>query len=466
MEIITIWLLLILGVLWGLSLGYFAWVSWKEKERRATRLSFVFALAGVGLFGLFALLPHPLRLGILAGMGLAGLTALLLFLWPIGQVVVGPDTPAERFDERRIMFARARLLPGSPEFEAYYRAHPQDQAGDEATRRLPGLMSPDSRFYESPLFASPEGSFFLTEVLRNAVQPGAAAGSEPADRPAPASPEASLDPAAMTAYLKSLARYYGALQVGVTELQPYHVYSHIGRGTGQYGAEIPFEGGYAIAFTVEMDFEMVAAAPRGATLMESARQYVESARVAVQLAAAIRALGYPARAHIDGNYRVIAPLVGRDAGLGEIGRMSLLMAPRHGPRLRLGVVTTQMPLLPDGRRPDPALIDFCNLCQKCVHNCPGQAIPAGPRQLQDGFLRWKLDPQACFRYWNIAGTDCGRCLAVCPYAHPDNLAHNLVRWGIARSGAFRRLAVWLDDLFYGKRPKPHAAPAWTRINRG
>ena len=51
----------------------------------------------------------------------------------------------------------------------------------------------------------------------------------------------------------------------------------------------------------------------------------------VQLAAAIRDLGYPARAHIDGNYRVIAPLVARDAGLGEIGRMGLLMTPRWVP---------------------------------------------------------------------------------------------------------------------------------------
>ena len=45
----------------------------------------------------------------------------------------------------------------------------------------------------------------------------------------------------------------------------------------------------------------------------------------------IRRLGYPARAHIDGNYRVIAPLVARDAGLGEIGRMGLLMTPRSRP---------------------------------------------------------------------------------------------------------------------------------------
>ncbi len=77
--------------------------------------------------------------------------------------------------------------------------------------------------------------------------------------------------------------------------------------------------------------------------MESAHQYVEAARTAIQLAAFIRNLGYDARAHIDGNYQVIAPLVARDAGLGEIGRMSLLITPKHGPRVRLAVVTTNMP---------------------------------------------------------------------------------------------------------------------------
>ncbi|MFQ6103859.1 MAG: hypothetical protein ACE5OP_06150 [Candidatus Glassbacteria bacterium] len=52
----------------------------------------------------------------------------------------------------------------------------------------------------------------------------------------------------------------------------------------------------------------------------------------------IRNLGYPARTHIDGNYRVVCPLVARDAGIGEIGRMGLLMTPRLGPRVRIAVV--------------------------------------------------------------------------------------------------------------------------------
>ncbi|MCJ7716385.1 MAG: 4Fe-4S dicluster domain-containing protein, partial [Anaerolineales bacterium] len=154
--------------------------------------------------------------------------------------------------------------------------------------------------------------------------------------------------------------------------------------------------------------------------MESGRQYVESARVAVQLAAAIRSLGYPARAHIDGNYRVIAPLVARDAMLGEIGRMGILMTPRQGPRVRLGVVTTDLPLIPDKVQPDESFIYFCGICKKCADNCPSQSIPHETRKEDNGVLRWKINPESCYNYWTIIGTDCGRCMAVCPFSHPDN----------------------------------------------
>lgn len=70
----------------------------------------------------------------------------------------------------------------------------------------------------------------------------------------------------------------------------------------------------------------------------------------MQLAEFMRSIGYPARAHIDGSYRVVCPLVARDAGLGEIGRMGLLMTPELGPRVRIAVVTTDLPLVPDGTR--------------------------------------------------------------------------------------------------------------------
>lgn len=359
------------------------------------------------------------------------------------------DIPLSRFDERDIQFSRVRLRPGTPEHESYYAMRPENREVDDAIRSLPGLLSTRGSLAEPFFFAAAEGSFYLTDALRNAVD-------------GPVSSERWLcDPLRMTESLKALALYYGARTVGVAELRPYHVYSHIGRDFRRYGEPIPFESGNAIAFTVEMDNRMVRSAPNAPTVMESGRQYVEAARVAVQLAAAVRTMGYPARAHIDGNYRVIAPLVARDAGLGEIGRMGLLMTPRLGPRVRLGVVTTPLELVPDRPARDATVLDFCGICRKCTDNCPARAIPSGCRTMVGDVLRWRIDGDACFRYWNTIGTDCARCMSVCPYSHPDSLFHNAVRRGIRKSAVFRHAAVRLDDVFYGRRPAPRPAPSWT-----
>jgi ferredoxin len=352
------------------------------------------------------------------------------------------DVPKSRFDERDIAFSRVRLKPGSAEYETYYALRTENKRGDDEIRALPGLLSPDASLADPAFFAAADGAFFLTAALRDAVD-------GPVERRFPLP---SSDPAKITDLLKSLALTLGAKAAGVAALRPHHVYSRTGRDFRRYGEPIPFEPGFALAFTVEMDERMVRAAPRAPTVLESARQYVEAARIAVPLAAAIRSWGHPARAHIDGCYRVIAPLVARDAGLGEIGRMGLLMTPRLGPRVRIGVVTTTLPLRPDPDVPDPSVVDFCDGCRKCARNCPAQAIPGGPREEIDGALRWRIDGDACFRYWNTIGTDCARCMAVCPYSHADNAFHNAVRWAIKKSRPFRRAAVRLDDLVYGAKP--------------
>jgi reductive dehalogenase len=347
------------------------------------------------------------------------------------------------------MFARARLEPGTSQYHAYYNEHPEHQGPDEAFRQNPGLLEPGALFYDQKLAASPHGDFFLTEHLRDAV-----------DGPV-ASVQVKSSPDEMSRYIKNLAVYHGAKDVGICRLQPYHIYSHTGRGTGVYGAPITLDHPFAIAFTVEMSHEMINTGPRIPAVMESARQYAEAGKIAITLAAAIRAMGYQARAHIDGNYQVIAPLVAKDAGLGEIGRMGLLMTPKLGPRVRLAVVTTDLMLTPDEPTWDPTMIDFCRICKKCAEACPAQAISFGDREIYgDGTLRWKIDPERCFTYWTKIGTDCGRCMAVCPYSHADNLFHNLVRFGVNHSHNFRRAAHWMDNLFYGRKPTPHSPQDW------
>ena len=113
--------------------------------------------------------------------------------------------------------------------------------------------------------------------------------------------------------------------------------------------------------------------------------------------------------HIDGESEIALPPAAVAAGLGEIGRHGLLVMKKFGSRVRLSAVTTDLPLPFD----EPVLIekeglaDFCVRCGKCSLECPANAIPVGHDS---------VDHEACFGAWKRFGTDCGICLAVCPFS--------------------------------------------------
>lgn len=60
-------------------------------------------------------------------------------------------------------------------------------------------------------------------------------------------------------------------------------------------------------------------------------------------------------------------------GLGEIGYSKMLLTPEFGPRVRVGIIITDMEL-----EPDPIIEPgtLCNRCMACVRECPGGCIPA------------------------------------------------------------------------------------------
>ena len=427
-------------------------VSRLEREDTAARRSLLLVVLAPLPYLVLAWTVFPGRE--VAGLVLLGLSlaAAILLLIPTGKPRSIEDPAASvRLDERTIMFSRAALDPGGDRFDEYYREYPQHRASDDRFRALPGLMSPDSRRYEPLSFAAAGGSFDTVEELAALVE-------------GPPAPERKIiDRSEVTRFLKGWARKLGAVDCGVTTLRDYHVYSVKGRGP-HFGEDIDLhgEGGhrFAVAFTVEMDHGNLGTAPAGPTLMESAQQYLAAGAIAVQIAAFIRRLGWEAEAHIDANYKVVCPLVARDAGLGEIGRMGLLMTPALGPRVRIAVVTTDLPLEMDRRNFDPTVLHFCGICRKCADICPTNAIPAeGPAAI-DGVQRWRIDQEACYSYWCAVGTDCGQCIKVCPYSHPDSLLHNIVRWGLKRSWVFRHFALRMDDLLYGRRPGPLPHDSW------
>ncbi len=428
------------GSMVAVGFGAFGMVSIREGHFRAAGLAWVAAVVAATVFIVASFAPRPTGFAALVLVACLLVATALVWLWPVGRSIILGGRPSRRIDERDIMFARARLRPGTPEYETYYAMRPENRAGDDRTRALPGLLSNEAELADPVVFAAADANFAICEALR------AMADGVPEPRPI------ELSPAEWTRRLKGLTAYLGAADVGICRLRPEHVYSHVGRGTGIWGAPVELDHRWAIAFTVEMDHEAISHSPGAPVVLESARQYVELSRIGVEVAGLLRRCGWPARAHTDGNYRVIAPLVAREAGLGEIGRMGLLMTPRLGPRVRIGVVTTDVPLEIDPPCNDASVLDFCTICKKCAVNCPVGAISHDDREPIDGGLRWAIDSDTCFRYWNVVGTDCAVCMRVCPYSHPDNTVHNLVRWAIRQSGGARRVMLKADDLFYGRRP--------------
>ena len=161
---------------------------------------------------------------------------------------------------------------------------------------------------------------------------------------------------------------------------------------------------------------------------------------------------------------VMVPLA-VDAGLGELGRLGYLITKEFGPRIRLGAVTTNLPLIPD-KPVDIGVQDFCKICKKCAGCCPSNSIPLGVQTEVNGTLRWKLNEETCFDYWGKIGTDCNICMRVCPWSHARTFPHRLIVTSVSRNRIARRLFSVMDDVFYGKRPKAKAPPKWAQFSSG
>ncbi len=445
------------GALGAGGLGLCAWVvtCLREREWRAAGLSLGLGLIVSAPLVILLVTDLPLRAGlILAAVGLAVLVVLLLAL-PLGRGPRGCEQigPRPRIDERDAVFHRFyRLEPDTQAYAVYYREHPELAEPDAKLRAMPDLGAPGSRYHHPLSSAYMDGLFEVSAHVGELAD--AALEGEAAPAPIGASP------AEFSARLRGLARSLGADRVGCGPLDPADVYSNIGRGPGDWGAPIELTHPWALVIGVEMDWAMIRQAPRTAATTETARCYLQGGMIATAVSRVIRRWGYAARAHVDGNYRVMCVPVAERAGLGETGRHGLLIAPGCGPRLRLSVVTTDLPLAPD----PPARLGvqaFCEICKKCATNCPSAAVDAGEKAEHAGVRKWQTDQERCYRQWRRYGTDCGLCIRTCPFAKPGGPVHDLVRWAVARNPLARRLALLADDALYGRNPRRrYPNPGW------
>jgi ferredoxin len=253
-------------------------------------------------------------------------------------------------------------------------------------------------------------------------------------------------------YLKKLIKELGAVAVGFTELDERYIYSHKGRFDYNYGKNIELDHPHVIVFLVEMNYKRMQNAPRADAIYESANQYYNAAYISKFIEKLIIQSGYKAKAHYDAHYDIILPPLAINAGLGELGRNNILITHKYGSRVRIGAITTNIPLQND--RPKNIGADkFCQKCKKCATNCPSKALSLQSKVTINGVEKWTTNVENCYTIWRKYGTDCGICMAVCPFSHKNNLFHNGIRKIVKYFPIFNKSLLFLENLLYGKKWK-------------
>ena len=270
------------------------------------------------------------------------------------------------------------------------------------------------------------------------------------------------DKAATTRKIKRVARWFGAGQVGVCEINPAWIYSHWGENnairsdianTGD-PIGLPSWAKYAIVMAIAMDYQRLRRSPavEGGTDLA----YSQMAFTAASLATYIRKLGYHAIS--CGNDMALSVPLAVDAGLGELGRNGLLITEQFGPRVRICKVFTELPLETDSPI-DLGVQHFCERCKICADSCPSKAIVSGDRTDKAwdnsnsvNVLKWPVKVMNCLTYWLKNRADCAVCLRTCPFNKPEGMLHTAVRKTIEKTSAFDRFFIRMDKAFrYGEQ---------------
>ncbi|MCP4600774.1 MAG: reductive dehalogenase [Proteobacteria bacterium] len=275
------------------------------------------------------------------------------------------------------------------------------------------------------------------------------------------------------ALVKRAARFYGAATVGIAQLDRRHLFSE------EKGHQIVFEAvdepykvenskmvipdkcRYAISLSITVSLDAVACAPTCIAGAASTTGYSRLEFLVSTLAEFIRGLGYTAIPSVNDLGSSVALAV--DAGLGELARTNRLITPEYGPLVRLAKVLTDLPLAVD-KPVDFGLKDFCRVCKRCAEACPAKALsmedePGFKTQGEwnnPGHEAWFEKSIRCFEYWNEVGSDCGICMAVCPWSKKDKTAiHQIVKASSSKMPFLAGLFETMDKRFgYGQLRDP------------
>jgi len=242
--------------------------------------------------------------------------------------------------------------------------------------------------------------------------------------------QTSDSPKDNAANIKAALYFLGVDAVGLSACPDWTYYSH--DATGE--PITPYHDN-AISMIIDQGHETMegASGDDWIACAQSMRAYLRFSLLGGVLAQHLRNLGYTARVHSVMDDEVLHPPLLLLSGLGEVSRIGeVILNPFLGPRLKSGVVTTNMPMTHD-KPIDFGLQKFCEACNKCARECPSGAITAGPKLMFNGYEIWKSDSQKCttYRVGQKNGAMCGRCMKTCPW----NLE------GLFAEAPFRKLAM-------------------------
>jgi reductive dehalogenase len=364
------------------------------------------------------------------------------------------DHKIERYDERNNVQARHELAPGSSEWENFYRVHPELKEGDLKQHDLPGVMGVGSPV-DNKAFLS------MVTLLGQLGHENMVDGPVDPDK-------IHMTPERATEKIKGFGKHLGASLIRIGPLNQSYVYSHKGRRYHRPGNDEPEPGTpvilphkNAIVIAEGLNYKIIRGAPQKQVNLEVFRAYSKLGQLAVVLARYIRSLGYPARAHMVTNYQIVVPPVAIDAGIGQLGRHGVIISKEFGSAMKMSVVTTDLPLIYD-QTMDLGVEDFCRHCKICAETCPSGAISHGDKKIIRGIERYPFKAEACFMIWNETGTDCGVCVASCPFSKPPSLFHSIGLRIAATGGRLPAMILTtLEKALYGSHdPSKYPAPEW------
>ena len=368
--------------------------------------------------------------------------------------VYGPGwklgTQASRNASNAVPFAGRRFVDGAHPFETLKRVDEPTTYIDEArVARVPKRtdMFARAQFGDmgKPLQEGAKGGHYARKAAPSMAQRRALGAFVLLQDGEPEPTRADIDPATAADLIKATSYFLGVDAVGISRCPDWTWYSHDAAGAV---LEPPHD--QAISMIIDQGYETMegASGDDWISVAQSMRAYLRFSLLGGVIAKQIRNLGYKAKAHSVLDGEVLQPPLLLLSGLGEVSRIGeVILNPFLGPRLKSGVVSTDMPLAHD-KPIDFGLQNFCESCNKCARECPSGAITAGPKLMFNGYEIWKSDSQKCatYRITTPGGAMCGRCMKTCPWNLEGIFKEKPFRWAAMNVPRLAPALAKLDDV--------------------